>query len=344
MTELDESSTHRVLVTGAAGFIGSHLVDRLLDAGHTVIGLDRRASRPGTPAHFGLSRARTRREFSLVEDDLSRADLDRILDGVGCVYHLAAVPGVHASWGTGFTDYVQTNVCATQRLVAACERAGVARLVYASSSSVYGPAVNPSRACDPTHPISPYGVTKLAGEQLCLAYARKPGSGLRVAALRYFTVYGPRQRPDMAISRLLAAALTGARYTLFGDGTQRREFTYVSDVVDATLAASRIEAGAAIVNVGGGTSVSLIELLGVVRDLTGSPVSLTAVAARAGDVAATAADLSTARALLGYEPRVDLRTGMRRHVRWLRQLPPDVLRTFVPSPEPGDVQVPACMS
>jgi len=336
-------SASPVVVTGAAGFIGSHLVDSLLHGGQHVVGIDRRSPRTDSLARLNLESALTHPRFSWVEADLLHANLDVLLDGVSCVFHLAAVPGVRASWGTGFPDYVAANISATERLVAACERAGVPRLIYASSSSVYGPTTTASRETDPTLPISPYGVTKLAGEQLCLAHAKRPGSGLSVVAMRYFTVYGPRQRSDMAIGRILAAALTGARYTLFGDGTQRREFTYIADVVDATISAAHADAVAAVANVGGGASVSMLDVLRIAHEVTGSPVPLTLAKAQPGDVAATGADLSTARMLLSYQPRTDLCTGMTRHAEWLRRLPPDLLRSFAPPSAPVE-EVVACSS
>lgn len=332
------------VVTGAAGFIGSHLVDALLDSGLTVVGVDRRCPQTDLLARSNLNRALPDPAFSLVHTDLGYADLDPIVTGADCVFHLAAVPGVRRSWGAAFPEYVAANVSATARLVAACERTGVRRLVYASSSSVYGAAETPSRESDPTHPLSPYGVTKLAGEQLCLAHARLSQSRLTVAALRYFTVYGPRQRPDMAVGRLLSAALTGGRYTLFGDGTQRRELTYVGDVVAATTAAAHFDRDTAVINVGGGASVSLIDLLGIAHTVTGRPVSLTAVEAQAGDVAATAADLTVARDLLGYEPHVDLPTGLARHTEWLRQLPTELLRAYLPPSGHVDTEATACSS
>ena len=269
--------------------------------------------------------------FLWLEGDLCDVDLNALVRDAACVYHLAAVPGVRSSW-SGFERYVAANVVATQRLLSACIQTGVAKVVYASSSSVYGQIDAPSRENDPTQPISPYGVSKLAGEQLCLAYAKRPESRLSVTALRYFTVYGPRQRPDMAIGRILAAALTGQQYTIFGDGTQRREFTYVGDVVAATMAAARVEVPAAVTNVGGGSSVSMIDVISMAQRVTGNPVPLTAVAAQAGDVPATAADLTLARLLLGYQPRTDLHAGMTRQADWLRGLPPDVLRAYAPSP------------
>jgi nucleoside-diphosphate-sugar epimerase len=184
-------------------------------------------------------------------------------------------------------------------------------------------------------------VSKLAGEQLCLAHAKRPGSRLSVVALRYFTVYGPRQRPDMAIGRVLAAALTGERYTLFGDGTQRREFTYVGDVVRATVAACTADVAAAVVNVGGGSSVPMTEVIAAAREVTGQPISVMTVPGQAGDVPATSADLALARELLDYRPGTGLRTGMARHAEWLRRLPPGLLRLYAPPAAPIE-EVPAC--
>ena len=222
----------RVVVTGAAGFIGSHLVDALLASGARVVAVDRRSPGADGFAALNLAQALADPACTVVEADLTRADVDRIVRGASCVFHLAGVPGVRDSWGPSLSAYVEANVVATAR-VAACVAAGVPRLVYASSSSVYGSVERPSRERDLPRPMSPHGVTKLAGEHLCMAHAHRRGSTVRVAALRYFTVYGPRQRPDMAIGRMLAAAMTATPYVLFGDGSQRREFTYVADVVAA---------------------------------------------------------------------------------------------------------------
>jgi nucleoside-diphosphate-sugar epimerase len=342
MTE-DAACKPKAVVTGAAGFIGSHLVEALLRAGHPVVGIDRRSPKTHSLARLNLREVVAHPRFSLIEADLLDADLDAVIDGAQGVFHLAAVPGVRSSW-TDFAQYVAANILATERLLTACTRVGVPRLVYASSSSVYGGSSAPSRESDPTLPVSPYGVSKLAGEQLCLAHAKRPGSQLSVTALRYFTVYGPRQRPDMAIGRVLTAAMTGWQYTLFGDGTQRREFTYVGDVVSATMAAAQADLSAAVLNVGGRSSASMIDVIGIAREVTGNPVPLTAVAAQAGDVAATAADLSQAHALLGYQPQTDLRTGMSAQAAWLRQLPPDLLRAFVPPPASIEPEVEPCSS
>ena len=337
------SGVGTVVVTGAAGFIGSHLVDRLLSLGHQVVGMDCRDPGSDEMAAFNLAGALACPRFAFVEADLVHADLEPIAAGAEVVCHLAAVPGVRPSWGSRFADYVASNVVGTQRLLTACEHAGVRRLVYASSASVYGAVASVSRECDPTRPMSPYGVTKLAGEQLCLAHALRPDTALTVVALRYFTVYGPRQRPDMAIGRILTAALTGVRYTLFGDGSQRRDFTYVDDVVDATLAAADGRVPTTVVNVGGSAPVSLIDVIDVARDVTGHPVPLTAVPAWPGDVSATAADFSLAAALLGYQPRVGLPAGMRRQAEWLRRLPADLLPRFAPPPVAVE-EVAACSS
>jgi nucleoside-diphosphate-sugar epimerase len=332
------------VVTGAAGFIGSHLVDALLAAGCAVVGVDRRNPRRDLLAGLHLACAMNHPRFTWVEADVANASLDPVLAGADCVFHLAALPGVRRSWGSEFPAYVTANIIATERLVTACERVGVRRLVYASSSSVYGPTTAASRESDPTRPISPYGITKLAGERLCLAHAARADSRLSVVALRYFTVYGPRQRPDMAIGRMLATALTGSGYPLFGDGTQRREFTYVSDVVDATISASRTEQHQAVVNVGGGTSVSMIDPVGMVGDLVGRPVHLNAVAAQPGDVSTTAADLTNARAWLDYRPSVSLPAGLALHLEWLRELPPQVVRLFDPTFGPRAAEVSSCTS
>jgi nucleoside-diphosphate-sugar epimerase len=323
----------RAVVTGAAGFIGSHLTDRLLSLGYCVTGVDRR-DLTGPLAAQNLAGARSHPCFTAVRADITEADLDVVVADAETVFHLAAVPGVRPSWGTGFPGYVASNIVGTQRLLGACERAGVHRLVYASSSSVYGmtrATGAPSRETDRTLPISPYGVTKLAAEQLCLAHASRPDTDLTVAALRYFTVYGPRQRQDMAISRLLAAALTGTQYPLFGDGQQQREFTYVDDVVDATVAAARASVEAAVINIGGGSRVSLRHVLELAAEITGVSVDIVALPAQPGDVSSTAADTAQAERLLGYRPGTGLRAGMARHTEWLRRLPPSVLTSFTSS-------------
>ncbi len=319
----------RVLVTGAAGFIGSHLVEALLRSGHHVVGVDRRAPTQDAAARENLARTPRDGRFTFERLDLVTDDLSDVVRHCGVVFHLAGIPGVRASWGERFTEYVNANILGTARLLDAVERAGVRRLVFASSSSVYGCTDRPSRETDATAPISPYGVTKLAAEQLCLAHSRRTDTELTVCALRYFTVYGPRQRPDMAIGRILTAALEDSPVTIYGDGGQRREFTYVSDVVTATIAAGRVPVPPPIVNVGGGASVTMTEVLKLAEELTGRTMPVTPAAPQHGDVNATQADLTVAYTALDDRPTVDLPDGMARHVRWLHSLDPQRRRALL---------------
>jgi nucleoside-diphosphate-sugar epimerase len=312
-----EPAPDRVLVTGASGFIASHLVGALLDSGSCVIAVDRRSPAFDGAACANLSDVLSHPRLTFLPGDLNVLELDPLVEACDTVFHLAAVPGVRSSWGKQFDEYSASNIVATHRLIGACERAGVRRLVFASSSSVYGLALRPSREMDVTSPVSPYGVSKLAAEQLCLAHARRPDTKLTAVALRYFTVYGPRQRADMAITRVLAAAVTGQRVELYGDGTQRRDFTYVSDVVDATLAAASVDAKAVVVNVGGESSVSLLDIVQMAEQVTGRTVKVSRTGTQPGDVPATAADLTLARVLLDYKPKVTLPDGLSRHVKWL---------------------------
>ncbi|MGW0324470.1 NAD-dependent epimerase/dehydratase family protein [Nocardia sp. NPDC003183] len=308
-----------VVVTGAAGFIGSHLTDALLAHGIEVIAIDRRSVHTDPLAARNLADALTNPNLAFNQVDLATDELDELISGARIVFHLAAVPGVRDSWDERFPDYAASNVVATQRLLAACERAQIPRLVLASSSSVYGQTSGPSRESDLTYPMSPYGATKLAAEHLCMAHAARPDTSTSVVALRYFTVYGPRQRSDMAISRVLAAVLSGVPVPLYGDGQQSREFTYVDDIVAATLAAAAIpvDIDAEIVNVGGGSSVSMLELISLIGQITGRKVPLAMEAPRAGDVEATRADLTLAHALLEYSPCVELREGIARQLDWM---------------------------
>ena len=232
------------------------------------------------------------------------------------------------SWGDRFSDYLTCNVLGTQRLLEACAAADMPRLVFASSSSVYGAGTGkPSRETDPPLPLSPYGVSKLAAERLCLAYASQYGAATSIIALRYFTVYGPRQRPDMALSRIMRAALSGRAMSLYGTGAQRRDFTYIADAVAATVAAASAEARAEVVNVASGQSVPLLRgPQGRSPGLSGAEVPSRRRVAQPGDVGATTADLARAGELLGYQPQVDLDEGLRRQWEWLaaREHPADL--------------------
>lgn len=307
------------LVTGVAGFIGSQLAEALVDAGEHVVGIDAFTpyyERAQKEANVAALRARS--GFRLVEADLRDTDLEALLEGVDVVYHQAAQPGVRLSWSDGFPTYDSCNVLATQRLLEAALRAGVARFVYASSSSVYGNAEHyPVTETDLPRPHSPYGVTKLAAEHLCGLYAAN--HGLSTVALRYFTVYGPRQRPDMAFHRLIEGALDQRPFPLYGDGSHVRDFTYVGDVVASNVAAGRAEvAPGTVVNVCAGGSTVLRDVIDAVGEAVGSPVPIEQHSEQPGDVQRTGGSNEAARKLLGWEPRTTLADGIAAQVAWHR--------------------------
>ncbi len=315
-------SSGRVVVTGAAGFIGSHLSEALLDHGFEVLGIDAfTASYAQADKRANAAALTARPGFALVEGDLSTIELDPLLEGVEVVFHQAAQAGVRSSWGLDFDLYVRDNVIATQRLLEACVRCDVRRLVAASSSSVYGDAPTyPTTEASITRPVSPYGVTKLASEHLCLAYAQLGTSAMTVATLRYFTVYGPRQRPDMAFRRFLEAAYTGRPITVYGDGEQTRDFTFVGDAVRANLLAMTAPFRAEPVNVGGGRRVTLNEVLDLIEGITGRRLRVVRAPSQPGDARHTGADGARAEALLGYRPEVDLENGLAREAAWMAGL------------------------
>ncbi|MGE5127237.1 MAG: NAD-dependent epimerase/dehydratase family protein [Betaproteobacteria bacterium] len=308
----------KALVTGVAGFIGSHLAERLLSDGLEVVGIDCFTDYyPRETKQRNLGALLGRTGFRLVEARLQDADLAPLLDGVARVYHLAAQAGVRASWGREFACYTEHNVLATQRLLEAAIASGRPKLVYASSSSVYGDSRTlPLREDGPCRPVSPYGVTKLAGEHLASLYHRN--HGLDTTSLRFFTVYGPRQRPDMAFHRFLRAARDGGPVTVFGDGLQTRDFTYVDDIVAAARAAALSGRAGSVYNVGGGERVALNDVLGMVEEVTGRPLRIQRQEAQKGDMRDTFADTSAAARELGFHPTVSLREGLAREWAWLR--------------------------
>lgn len=304
----------RYLVTGCAGFIGSHLIEALLERGDDVVGVDAFTDYYARPLkQANVERAWRRPGFSLVEADLAVLTLDKLVRGADGVFHLAAQPGVRGSWGTTFERYVRDNVLVTQRVFEAAASAGV-RVVWASSSSVYGDAeAYPTHEDTPPQPVSPYGVTKLACENLARAYARL---GLDAVALRYFTVYGPRQRPDMAFSRIVRALAGGTIFRVHGTGEQTRDVTYVADAVAATLAAMERAPAGAVFNVGGGSETSLRDAIALAKRLAGNALAVVYGEPAAGDVLRTAADTSRARQLLGWQPMWTFEEGLRAHLSW----------------------------
>lgn len=307
----------KALVTGAAGFIGSTLAERLLVDDAEVVGLDCFTDYyPRALKEANLEALRRHPRFSFVEAALQEADLDAVLDGVTHIFHLAAQAGVRKSWGSHFDVYVVNNITATQRLLEHCAGRPLERFVYASTSSVYGDAVPiPMREDARPQPVSPYGVTKLAAEHLCFLY--HASFGVPCVAVRYFTVYGPRQRPDMGFHRFLTAAIEGRAITRYGDGEQTRDFTFVADAVEATRSAGLHGVPGEIYNVGGGSRVSVNEIFELVGQVTERPVHLELLPPQLGDMRDTYADTSRARAVLGFQPSVTLADGLLAEYQWL---------------------------
>jgi nucleoside-diphosphate-sugar epimerase len=307
----------RVLVTGCAGFLGSHLSERLVADGVDVIGVDCFTDYyPRAMKEANLQRLLEEPRFELRELDLSADDLSSLFDGVDTVVHLAAQPGVRSSFGAGFEAYLRNNVRATQRLLEEAARWPLGSFTYASSSSVYGDAASyPTNEQAERRPVSPYGMTKVSTEELAAVYRRC--FGVPVVGLRFFTAYGPRQRPDMAFTRFLSQALAGEALSVLGDGTQVREFTYVDDVIEATIAAARRGRAGGVYNVGGGSPVELRHALGLIEGLIGRPLDMEYRPSLVGEARMTACDGSLAALELGFRPRTDLRTGISNQLEWL---------------------------
>ena len=294
----------RYAVTGAAGFIGSHLADTLQEQGHQVVGID-----CFTDYYDPVRKEENSRGFDVRRLDLAADDLD--FAGFDGIFHLAGQPGVR-SFGAVFDDYVRRNLLASQRVFDAAATAGV-RVVFASSSSVYGDAETyPTPEDAPARPISPYGITKLGCEHLARAYAQS--FGLDCVVLRYFTVYGPRQRPDMALTRMVEALVSGGSYELYGDGTRSRSFTYVSDAVEAAIAA--MARGRGTYNVGGGEEATMNQVIALLESIAGRPLDVRRGPEAAGDVRRTMADVSRIKAELGWQPSVALYDGLHAELEW----------------------------
>ena len=315
----------RVVVTGCAGFIGSHLTEALLALGCEVVGVDRLTDYyDPQQKRDNLAASLANPSFDFREQDLNDLDPVVLLAGARACFHLAAQAGVRASWGGEFTNYLDWNVLATQRLLEACRAPAVemnlARLVYSSSSSVYGDQPRyPVTEDDLPMPRSPYGVTKMAAEHLCVLYGAN--YGVPTSSLRYFTVYGPRQRPDMAFRKYLEAALDGREFIIYGDGEQTRDFTFVTDAVRANLMATVAPETTQVFNVGGGSRVTLRETLDTLSELLAAAVPTARVQVTydetaKGDVRHTCADTSRAEQLTGWRPQVTLRDGLAQEVAW----------------------------
>jgi nucleoside-diphosphate-sugar epimerase len=308
------------IVTGAAGFIGSHLVDALLDTGETVIGIDEfNEYYDSRLKRQNLAQALNHPQFNLIEDNILNLDWSELLKDTEIVFHQAAQTGVRASWGQDFHFYTERNLNATQVILEAAKEAkDLQRFVYASSSSIYGNAETlptPESTCP--QPVSPYGITKLAAEQLCWQYYQN--FAVPATALRYFTVYGPRQRPDMAFHKFFRAILNQQPITIYGDGEQTRDFTFVSDIIAANLAAARVaDAVGEVFNIGGGSRVALNQVLEKMETIVGTEIKRTYLERARGDARDTSAEISKAEQILQYVPQVNLGEGLSREWEWMK--------------------------
>jgi nucleoside-diphosphate-sugar epimerase len=307
------------VVTGAAGFIGSHLCERLLGDGHHVVGLDSFADYyDRSRKEKNLEGARAHENFTLEEVDIAQGDVERVIRDAKVVFHLAGRPGVRPSWGPDFDRYVHDNIVATQRLLEIVSEVQLDRFVFASSSSVYGDAeVFPTKESTLPRPVSPYGMTKLAAEHLAFVYMRN--FNVPATALRYFTVYGPRQRPDMAFHRFMDALVENREIEIFGDGEQTREFTYVSDAVDGTVKAASADVVGQVINLGGGSRVSVNRVIDTLEEISGIEARRMYLPAAPGDPRHTGASINQARDRLAWEPRVSLREGLTRQWEWFQE-------------------------
>ena len=309
----------KAVVTGAAGFIGSHLSEHLVNAGHTVIGIDAFTDYyPRQRKEENLAGLRRSSRFALIESTLAQVSWPSVLADAQWVFHLAGQAGVRQSWGREFHVYTVNNVEGTQVLLEACKGRPIERLVYASSSSVYGDEVPlPMKEDARPQPVSPYGVTKLSAEQLCHLYF--VNYGVPGVSVRYFTVYGPRQRPDMGFHRFFTAAMHNTPVSVYGDGRQTRDFTFVTDAVAGTMAASTRGRPGHVYNIGGGSRVELLDMFELIGRITGRPLQLQMLEPRAGDMRNTYADTARARTDLGFAPAVTLDQGLRAQFQWMTE-------------------------
>lgn len=310
------------LVTGAAGFIGSHLVEALLKQGDRVIGVDQFNDYYDSALKWkNLASSLQHPNFKLIEGDIQKLDWNMLLDDVQVIYHQAAQAGVRSSWGAGFRTYTEQNINATQILLEAAKTAKrLQRFIYASSSSIYGNAeALPTSETTCPQPVSPYGITKLAAEQLCGLYYQN--FGVPTCSLRYFTVYGARQRPDMGFHKFLKAALKDEAIVIYGDGQQTRDFTFVTDAIAANLsAATTPEAVGEIFNIGGGSRVVLTDVIATMETILGRSIRKEFIETAIGDARHTSADVSKAKRILGYQPKVSLKDGLTEEWEWIRSL------------------------
>ena len=307
----------RCLVTGCAGFIGSHLAEKLVESGFEVIGVDSFTDyydqRIKEANVQGLLKSP---KFTLVREDLLATDLDKLLEGVDYIFHHAAQAGVLASWGRRFETYLNNNILATQRLLESAKKISLKLFIFASSSSVYGDCELPMREDRLLLPVSPYGVSKLACESLSYSYWKN--FGVPVVSLRYFTVYGPRQRPDMAFHKFIRAMLKGEEITIYGDGDQTRDFTYIEDAVNSNILVMEKACPGEIFNIGGGSYISVNGAIKLLEEIIEKKAQIKYTEKMKGDMQATWADIEKAKKMLGYNPRFNLKKGLIEEIEWIK--------------------------
>jgi UDP-glucose 4-epimerase len=310
----------KALVTGVAGFIGSHLCEYLIKRGLRVVGIDNFMDYyHRSIKEANIAGLRKDQDFEFIEASLLEVDLVGLLDGIDVVFHQSAQAGVRASWGQSFKIYSDNNILATQMLLEACKQNPVNKLVYASSSSVYGDTKDlPMRESSLPCPVSPYGVSKLAAEHLCFLYYKN--FGIPAVSLRYFTVYGPRQRPDMAFHRFFRWALEDKPLEVYGDGEQSRDFTHVNDIVEANWLALEKAIPGEVFNIGGGSRITLNGVIEIIAEITGREVEMDYSSTQKGDVRHTKADMTKAKEKLGYKPKVSIQDGLKTEYEWIKEL------------------------
>jgi nucleoside-diphosphate-sugar epimerase len=310
----------KVLVTGVAGFVGSHLAEKLLSENYDVVGVDKFLDNYARRfKQKNLEPFLKHPKFKFLEEDLLRLNLRELLKDVSFVFHLAAQPGVRSSWGDEFFQYSQNNIMATQLLLEASKESQVKKIVYASSSSVYGDTDDlPMREEGNTRPVSPYGVSKLAAEHLCYLYWK--AYGVPTVSLRFFTVYGPRQRPDMFFHIFMDRLRKNQEVPLYDDGEQTRDFTYCGDIVDGLLGAALYPGAGEVFNLGGGTESSVLNAIHIVEKLSGRKAKLKTFERQKGDVRHTRARLDSATEKLRYRPKISLEEGLSRQWHWIQTL------------------------
>ena len=310
----------KCLVTGAAGFIVSHLCERLVQLDCDVVGIDSFTDYYSRKIkQSNIENLIDNDKFTFIHDDILSIDLPSVLKGVDNVFHLAAQAGVRASWGKDFRIYTENNIMATQKILEASKEFKLNKFIYASSSSVYGDTTDlPMREESLLRPASPYGVSKLAGENL--AYLYNKSFKIPTISLRYFTVYGPRQRPDMAFNKFITAILKDEKITVYGDGDQTRDFTYISDIIDAMIQAMNSNVAGEVFNLGGGDTINLLDAIKIIESGIGKKANLDYVGKQKGDVLHTHASIEKAKSLLKYSPKVKLAEGIVNEIRWLKEL------------------------